>query len=240
MNNFITNYALFLEQSPVYQHITVPFGTLHPTIVRRTAYPVRENVRWTSTDLRSLCNINWNARIQQVSSSDNASPSRGGVRLSPLGTSATNWPIVPAPDDRWWWVWSSRWNENWQGKPKYWERTCSSATLPTTNPTWPDLGRNPGNRGGKPATNCLSYGTASPLYLGCDLVKSRPGHQQSWLRFFVVVLSQSRQMPGYYLKLGHDAYVYISLPVCYPLFFSLTLQPQFWPWATSMKLSVSL
>jgi hypothetical protein len=36
----------------------------------------------------------------------------GGVRLSPLGTSATNWPIVPAPDDRWW-VWTSRWNENW-------------------------------------------------------------------------------------------------------------------------------
>jgi hypothetical protein len=24
----------------------------------------------------------------------------GGVRLSPLGTSATNSPIVPAPDDR--------------------------------------------------------------------------------------------------------------------------------------------
>jgi hypothetical protein len=24
-----------------------------------------------------------------------------GVRLSPLGTSATNWPFVPAPDDRW-------------------------------------------------------------------------------------------------------------------------------------------
>jgi hypothetical protein len=23
-----------------------------------------------------------------------------GVRLSPLGTSATNWPIVPAPDNR--------------------------------------------------------------------------------------------------------------------------------------------
>jgi hypothetical protein len=40
----------------------------------------------------------------------------GGVRLSPLGTSVTIWPIVPAPDDRW--VWSSRWNENWQGKPK--------------------------------------------------------------------------------------------------------------------------
>jgi hypothetical protein len=24
----------------------------------------------------------------------------GGVRLSPLGTLTTNWPIVPAPDDR--------------------------------------------------------------------------------------------------------------------------------------------
>jgi hypothetical protein len=35
-----------------------------------------------------------------------------GVRLSPLGTSATNWPIVPAPDDRGC-VWSSPWNENW-------------------------------------------------------------------------------------------------------------------------------
>jgi hypothetical protein len=46
------------------------------------------------------------------------------VRLSPLGTAATNWPIVPAPDDRRWWVWSSRWNENWQGNPKNSEKTC--------------------------------------------------------------------------------------------------------------------
>jgi hypothetical protein len=35
-----------------------------------------------------------------------------------------------------------------------------SATLSTTNSTWPDLGSNPGRRGGKPATNCLSYSTA--------------------------------------------------------------------------------
>jgi hypothetical protein len=34
------------------------------------------------------------------------------------------------------------------------------STLSTTNPTWPDLGSNPGRRGGKPATNRLSYGTA--------------------------------------------------------------------------------
>jgi hypothetical protein len=81
------------------------------------------------------------------------------MRLSPLGTQATNWPIVPAPDDRWW-LWSSRWNENWQGKPNYSEKTCPSATWSTTNPTWPELGSNPGRRGGKSATNRLSYGTA--------------------------------------------------------------------------------
>jgi hypothetical protein len=72
-----------------------------------------------------------------------------GVRLRPLGTSATVWPIVPAPDDRWWWVWNSWWNENWQGKPKYSEETCPSATLSTKNPTWPELESNPGRRCGK-------------------------------------------------------------------------------------------
>jgi hypothetical protein len=69
------------------------------------------------------------------------------------------WPIVPAPDDRWW-LWSSWWDEDWQGKPKYSEKTCPSASLSTTNPTWPDLGSNPGRRGGKPETNRLSYGAA--------------------------------------------------------------------------------
>jgi hypothetical protein len=32
--------------------------------------------------------------------------------------------------------WSNWWNENWQGKPKYSEKTYPSATLSTTNPTW--------------------------------------------------------------------------------------------------------
>jgi hypothetical protein len=83
------------------------------------------------------------------------------VRLSPLGTSAINRPIVPAPYDRWWWMWSSRWNENWQRKPKYLEETCPSVTLPTTNPTWSDLGSNRRCRDGKPSTNRLSYCTAN-------------------------------------------------------------------------------
>jgi hypothetical protein len=61
----------------------------------------------------------------------------------------------------WLWGWRIiRWNENWQGKPKYLEKTCPTATLSTTNPTWPDPGSNPGRRGGKPATNRLSYGAA--------------------------------------------------------------------------------
>jgi hypothetical protein len=63
----------------------------------------------------------------------------GGLRLSPLGTSAKVWPIVPTPDGRWWRVGSSRWNKNRQGKPK----SCPSPTL-STNPTWTDLGIEPG------------------------------------------------------------------------------------------------
>jgi hypothetical protein len=79
-----------------------------------------------------------------------------GLELSPLYCGHF-WPIVPAPDDRWGWLWSNWWNEDWQGKPKYSEKTCPSATLSTRNPTWPDLGSNPDRRGWKPATNRLSY-----------------------------------------------------------------------------------
>jgi hypothetical protein len=71
------------------------------------------------------------------------------------------WPIVPVPDDRWWRLWRNWWNEDWQRKPKYSEKTCPSATLSITNPTWLDPGLNPGRRGGKPATNRLSNGAAS-------------------------------------------------------------------------------
>jgi hypothetical protein len=34
---------------------------------------------------------------------------------------------------------------------------------PSQNPTWPDPGLNPGRRGGKPATNRLSYGAAKKV-----------------------------------------------------------------------------
>jgi hypothetical protein len=40
-----------------------------------------------------------------------------------------SWPIVPARYDRWWWLWRNWWNEDWQGKPKFSEKTCPSATF---------------------------------------------------------------------------------------------------------------
>jgi hypothetical protein len=68
-------------------------------------------------------------------------------KLGPLCMSATNWPIVPAPGDC---------EDGVLGE------NLPSATLSTTNPIWPDPGSNPGRRGGKPATNRLSYGAAFP------------------------------------------------------------------------------
>jgi hypothetical protein len=84
-----------------------------------------------------------------------------GVGLSPLHCGHF-WPIVPTLDHRWGWFWSNWWNEDWQWKPKYSEKTCPSATLSTANPTWPDPGSNPGRRGGKPATTRRSYCAATP------------------------------------------------------------------------------
>jgi hypothetical protein len=44
-----------------------------------------------------------------------------------------------------------------------------NAIFSTTNPTWPDLGSNPGRRGGTPATNRLSYGTALNILFKDDV-----------------------------------------------------------------------
>jgi hypothetical protein len=95
-----------------------------------------------------------------------------------------------APDHRWWWLWSNLWNEDWQGKPKYSEKTCRSATSSTTNPTWPEPGSNPGRRGGKPAINRLSYGTTlwgsqsqlskNAVRFPFDLEKVRNLHGPMW------------------------------------------------------------
>jgi hypothetical protein len=41
-------------------------------------------------------------------------------------------------------VWSNWWNENWQGKPKYSEKTYPSATLSTTKSHMTNPVSNPG------------------------------------------------------------------------------------------------
>jgi hypothetical protein len=83
-----------------------------------------------------------------------------------------SWPIVPASGDS--------------------EDDCGEARLagetevlgenlpqrhfcPSQNPTWPDPGLNPGRRGGKPATNSLSYGAAycsHSLVLECQMLQN--------------------------------------------------------------------
>jgi hypothetical protein len=84
--------------------------------------------------------------------------------LGPLGTAATNRPIVPAPgdyDDGEIGGIIGRGNRSTRRKPG------PSSTLSTTNPTCcPDA--NPGRRGGKPATNHWSYSTALPRLLQRD------------------------------------------------------------------------
>jgi hypothetical protein len=42
------------------------------------------------------------------------------------------------------------------------EKTCPSVILSTTNLTWPDPEQSTGHhcRGGKPAINCMDYGTS--------------------------------------------------------------------------------
>jgi hypothetical protein len=63
--------------------------------------------------------------------------------------------------------WSNWWNEIWQGKPKYSEKTCPSATLSATKSHMTTRSRNPDHSGGKPATNRLSYGAANMVMKVC-------------------------------------------------------------------------
>jgi hypothetical protein len=110
------------------------------------------------------------------------------VRLNPLGTSATVWPIVPAPDDRCWCVWSSRWNKNWQGKRKYSEKTCPSATLSITNPTWPDLCSNPWSATAKSAVcSWCSYKESYTCLFRAPVIRYLPFKYLCWVKFLWIM-----------------------------------------------------
>jgi hypothetical protein len=48
--------------------------------------------------------------------------------------------LLCQPGWLWWWR-KNWWHDDWQGKPKYSQKTCLSAALSATNPTWPDRAR---------------------------------------------------------------------------------------------------
>jgi hypothetical protein len=72
--------------------------------------------------------------------------------VGPLGTSATEWPIVPASDD---------YDDGEFGGMKIDRGNRSTRRKPAPASLCPPAGSYPGRRGGKPATNRLSYGAAS-------------------------------------------------------------------------------
>jgi hypothetical protein len=80
----------------------------------------------------------------------------GGIQMGPLGTAAANRPIVSAPDD-----YDDGDIDGNIGRGNRSTRIKPGPIL-LCPPQIPDA--NPGRRGGKPATNCLSYGTATSTW----------------------------------------------------------------------------
>lgn len=100
----------------------------------------------------------------------------GEVGVNILAAWATIWPVVPALDDGSWWMWSSRWND-WLVKPKYSKKAFPSATLPTTNPIWPDSGLKQGHTA---VTNPLSSHSASSEYGAREPSRCAAPHRMDW------------------------------------------------------------
>jgi hypothetical protein len=74
-----------------------------------------------------------------------------------FGKSATNWPVVPAPDNG---TMNVERSVEWElsGETEVLGENLSQCHYPPQ--IQHDLGSNPGRRGGKPATKCQSYGTS--------------------------------------------------------------------------------
>jgi hypothetical protein len=67
-------------------------------------------------------------------------------------------------------------NKRQQGKQKYLKETCPSAALFPTDPVWFDKGSNPDLRGGKLATNQMSYTSGYKSFTSWGLE-----HETFWL-----------------------------------------------------------
>jgi hypothetical protein len=85
----------------------------------------------------------------------------GGVQVGPFGTAATSMPIMAAPGD---------YDDGEIGGVMIGKGNRSTRRKPAQVPLYPLQtphacpDANPGRRGGKPATNRLSYGTACGLF----------------------------------------------------------------------------
>jgi hypothetical protein len=120
----------------------------------------------------------------------------------------------------WWrWLWRSRWNVDWQGKRRFSEKTCPSATfvhhkIPHNQTrVW-----TPGRRGGKPATNRLSYGAALTFTWGIYRCGKNIVVCQRSAKGYVILsemVLQSQQLKQIFYHL-HSIRIYLSvcLSVC--------------------------
>jgi hypothetical protein len=101
---------------------------------------------------------------------------------------------------RWYELEERRWNDILtRENRRTLRKTCPSATLSTTNPTWIDLVANPGFRGERPATNDLSHGTAQShayfyVFFSTNNIK---GHTESNLQLFIS-LKTCRLLPFHF------------------------------------------
>jgi hypothetical protein len=80
------------------------------------------------------------------------------------------------------------------------EAASPRANLSSTNTTWTDLGSNPDHRGGKPAANLLSYGTAlvqtrlsTPSH-GCTFTAF---YKKNWTKSCFIMLKSMYQRNGH-------------------------------------------
>jgi hypothetical protein len=116
--------------------------------------------------------------------------------------------LYELPYDRW--ILGNWWNKDWHGKPKYSEKAYPSDTLSTIFPTWHDLRSNPGRRGGKPATNRLSYGTA--WHLSEAGLESSSSHFSASALTDLEVLCRQWLWPLYLHSSNSECVVYKMMP----------------------------
>jgi hypothetical protein len=83
-----------------------------------------------------------------------------------------------SPPAGWYMSMKPRWNDTDRVNRISWRKTCLSANLPTTNPTWTDPGRNPGLRGERSMNNGLSHARSTWILLSLwSELKRRPLHR---------------------------------------------------------------